>query len=200
MKQCRGTTRDGQRCTRGACGHRLQWCWQHHPSMQVAHAAPVHAGTACGARTKRSGEPCGHRAGWGTDHPGFGRCKLHGGCSPSGRAAAQRQMAAAAVQRFALAVDVDPHEALLQDIQRTAGIVAYCERQIDFEEPDSIVFGIAREVERSDADGGYSQVERQGQIIAEVIRGALVDLGVADHPDVAAAVGRRLRLIDGGAA
>ncbi|USZ69410.1 hypothetical protein NGM10_06655 [Halorussus salilacus] len=32
----------------------------------------------CGA-TNRHGEPCQQPAGWGTDHVGKGRCKLHGG-------------------------------------------------------------------------------------------------------------------------
>lgn len=32
----------------------------------------------CGAKT-RAGSPCQQRAGWGTDHVGEGRCKLHGG-------------------------------------------------------------------------------------------------------------------------
>lgn len=34
----------------------------------------------CGAKT-RSGNPCKKPAGWGTDHVGDGRCKLHGGAS-----------------------------------------------------------------------------------------------------------------------
>lgn len=34
----------------------------------------------CGA-TNRNGDPCGLRAGWGTDHVGEGKCKLHGGAS-----------------------------------------------------------------------------------------------------------------------
>lgn len=34
----------------------------------------------CGAKT-RKGTPCLRPAGWGTNHPGTGRCKLHGGCS-----------------------------------------------------------------------------------------------------------------------
>jgi len=40
----------------------------------------------CGAKN-RQGNPCGRPAGWGTDHSGKGRCKLHGGRSPikSGR-------------------------------------------------------------------------------------------------------------------
>lgn len=36
----------------------------------------------CGAKTKGTGEPCGRPAGWGTDHAGSGKCKLHGGASP----------------------------------------------------------------------------------------------------------------------
>lgn len=34
----------------------------------------------CGAKT-RSGGRCKKPAGWGTSHPGEGRCRLHGGCS-----------------------------------------------------------------------------------------------------------------------
>jgi uncharacterized protein YjcR len=36
----------------------------------------------CGAKAKQTGQPCRRPAGWGTTHPGTGRCKLHGGCSP----------------------------------------------------------------------------------------------------------------------
>ncbi len=37
----------------------------------------------CAART-RAGTPCQKPAGWGTAHPGEGRCKLHGGATPRG--------------------------------------------------------------------------------------------------------------------
>lgn len=42
--------------------------------------------THCGAKT-RAGTPCQRPAGWGTDHAGEERCKLHGGATPirSGR-------------------------------------------------------------------------------------------------------------------
>ena len=37
-------------------------------------------GDKCEAkRTKHGGAPCQLPAGWGTDHAGIGRCKLHGG-------------------------------------------------------------------------------------------------------------------------
>lgn len=39
---------------------------------------------ACGAKN-RKGTPCQLGAGWGTDHAGQGRCKLHGGRSLAGR-------------------------------------------------------------------------------------------------------------------
>lgn len=37
----------------------------------------------CGAKKRQGEGNCTRPAGWGTDHVGFGPCKLHGGCSPS---------------------------------------------------------------------------------------------------------------------
>ena len=45
--------------------------------------------TCDATRRQGDGDPCGLPAGWGTDHVGDGRCKLHGGASsgaPSGPA------------------------------------------------------------------------------------------------------------------
>lgn len=39
----------------------------------------------CGARNRNREGNCRRPAGWGTDHPGVGRCKLHGGCSLRGK-------------------------------------------------------------------------------------------------------------------
>lgn len=46
----------------------------------------------CGARTRR-GTHCTREAGWGTDHLGIGRCKLHGGCTPNHAKAAAEEKA-----------------------------------------------------------------------------------------------------------
>ena len=43
-------------------------------------AKQVHDKKFCLATT-RAGTPCRRPAGWGTNHPGSGRCKLHGGAS-----------------------------------------------------------------------------------------------------------------------
>jgi hypothetical protein len=36
----------------------------------------------CNARKTGGSGYCQHEAGWGTDHPGVGRCKFHGGNTP----------------------------------------------------------------------------------------------------------------------
>ena len=43
---------------------------------------PKEAGEYCNARKTDGSGYCKHEAGWGTDHPGIGRCKFHGGSTP----------------------------------------------------------------------------------------------------------------------
>lgn len=50
----------------------------------------------CGAKAKNGGR-CRKEAGWGTDHVGYGTCRLHGGNMRTHRIAAHRQMAADAL-------------------------------------------------------------------------------------------------------
>jgi len=83
----------------------------------------------CGANT-RSGGKCGRPAGWGTDHPGVGRCKLHGGSTPNHEVAAQKETARQAVERFALtadddAVDIDPRDSLAIELHRSHRAVEF---------------------------------------------------------------------------
>jgi hypothetical protein len=76
-------------------------------------------------RGKRAGRECSKPAGWGTDHPGVGACKLHGGSTPTGIKHAQAVGAVVAVQTYGLPVDVDPQTALLEELARTAGHVKW---------------------------------------------------------------------------
>ena len=50
-------------------------------------------GVKCGAKN-RTGGTCRLAAGQGTTHTGFGRCKHHGGASPNGGKAAEKERAA----------------------------------------------------------------------------------------------------------
>lgn len=49
--------------------------------MKPAAPPEPHGAAPCGAAT-RSGAPCAKQAGWGTDHVGQGKCRLHGGATP----------------------------------------------------------------------------------------------------------------------
>jgi hypothetical protein len=45
--------------------------------------ATLHDSRHCGANKRQSEGTCTRPAGWGTPHPGYGPCKLHGGSSRS---------------------------------------------------------------------------------------------------------------------
>jgi hypothetical protein len=66
----------------------------------------------CGGKLLKRAGNCTRPAGWGTTHPGFGRCKLHGGSAPSGRSAGARKQAEAELARLSLPPVDDPLSAL----------------------------------------------------------------------------------------
>jgi hypothetical protein len=56
---------------------------------------------------------------------GAGRCRLHGGATRSQLRHVERELAAAALAEYGLPVTVDPGEALLQEVHRSAGHVEW---------------------------------------------------------------------------
>lgn len=50
--------------------------------MTDATVTPIHDGRYCGGKKHQGEGTCTQTAGWGTSHPGVGRCKLHGGSNP----------------------------------------------------------------------------------------------------------------------
>src|SRR3954451_18796190 len=78
----------------------------------------------CGA-TKRDGTTCRKAAGAGTTHLGIGRCKYHGGASPNHQIAAEKKMAEQRMRTYGSPIDVEPHVALIEEVRRTAGHVAW---------------------------------------------------------------------------
>lgn len=88
----------------------------------------------CAARLTEDGVPtgetCSQTRGWGTPHPGYGRCKRHGGNTKTGKAYAASQMAQeyARQQReqmalFGRRVVITPEEAMLGELGRTQAVV-----------------------------------------------------------------------------
>lgn len=210
----------------------------------------------CGAHRKSDGLPCTQRA-----MHGQGVCKVHGGMAKQNRAAAARRLAAAAatsaVRTLGLRVDVSPAEALLDEVQWTAGHVLWLRGKVEELDSASLVWGTTRtETELSSAlligfsKGKVKDVssapsnkviqtaapsvwyvlytqerahlvtvctaalkagveerrvqlaEKQGELVAQVIRGVLDDLALTPEQEerVALVVPARLRLLAGGAA
>lgn len=51
-----------------------------------------HGKPRCGGPRKHNAGPCTRPAGWGTGHAGVGRCKMHGGSTPTHEKAGQRAL------------------------------------------------------------------------------------------------------------
>lgn len=85
-------------------------------------------GPICGAkrRSNTSGPGvCCQPAGWGTTHVGVGQCKLHGGSTPSGVMAAQKAIIRSKMPTYGNPIEVGPHQAILEEVHRTAGHVQW---------------------------------------------------------------------------
>ena len=113
-------------------------------------AGPVKRRDTCGAKKRDgSGDPCRRPAGWGTDHLGFGTCKLHGGSTPNAGRHAITLEAARQVEAWGGRLDVSAPEALLELVQSKAAEVAYWNWRV----------------------GGLSEDERAGLLVAETTFG-----------------------------
>jgi hypothetical protein len=102
----------------------------------------------CGGKrrgTDNAGKTCTRPAGWGTDHVGVGRCKLHGGKTPTHQQAGQKALAAAAVTTFGLPREIDPRDALLEEVYRTAGAVDWLTQKVRDLQAEAVVWGKAEE-------------------------------------------------------
>lgn len=102
----------------------------------------------CGGPRKKGRGPCTQAAGWGTPHPGVGRCKLHGGSTPTHVAAGQQELARKAMETYGRAIDTNPVDALLDEVRWTAGHVAYLRERVQEIEQDALVWGLTERTEK----------------------------------------------------
>lgn len=80
----------------------------------------------CGAQKANDpGSHCTRPAGWGTDHPSIGRCKWHGGATPSHNVAAERELLIRDCKVLGLPLDITPEQALLDAVKEAAGNVRF---------------------------------------------------------------------------
>ncbi len=171
----------------------------------------------CGAKlVDGSGRTCEQPAGWGTG-TGRGRCKKHGGMTPSHRAAAKRAAAMEAVAAYDLDVSIEPADALLQEVRRSYAVVEYLAGvyrsktqaelaaapwiRTDFRAERRHHANVCVRTLAAGIDERLIRIhEQEAAIFAAALRGMFEDLGVADHPKLGKIVRKHLTLIQGGAA
>lgn len=94
----------------------------------------------CGGKTRR-GTACEREAGWGTSHPGAGKCKHHGGATPNGETAAAKEVARREAARFGMG-DAEPTDVLLRCVREAAGFTEFARRKVvDLSDAELIVHG-----------------------------------------------------------
>lgn len=112
-------------------------------------------GSYChGRKRDGSGTYCHRPPGWGTSHVGTGACKLHAGGAESHAKAARVEQARKAVATYGLPREVDPAVALLEEVHRTAGHVAWLHEKVREIDEGDLVWGVVEEVDRTGAQFG----------------------------------------------
>lgn len=92
----------------------------------------------------RAGGPCGK-------HPKKGQrvCGNHGGDSPQALAAAERRIAEAeaveVVNSMSLRIDIAPHDALLDELGRSHGVVTFLDSMVSSIKTEDLVYGQVRQ-------------------------------------------------------
>jgi hypothetical protein len=148
--------------------------------MAAVAMTPGVAVAVCGARTRRGSE-CGRPSGWGTDHVGFGYCKLHGGCTPQGKTYGARLKALAELGPMGGEVDVNPLDALLYTVRRGSGLAA--------------LYRLQAEAAAADGRDAAMYAELEAKALGDLARWAklAIDAGVAERMvRIAEGTGERL--------
>lgn len=86
---------------------------------------------------------CHLPAGHGTKHPGYGTCKRHGGGTKQAQVSAERAEVAGLLVTYGEPIDIDPAQALLSEVRRTAGHVEWLGRILAALPPEELTFGRA---------------------------------------------------------
>lgn len=118
----------------------------------------------CGAMRRKGETTCRRPAGWGTDHAGWGACKLHLGSTAMHGESAQMAQAVATAQAFGVPRDVDPITGMLEMYHQTMGLLDFVEAMCMRLVPDEMVWGVIKEKRTGEGDGGeegLTPVERE---------------------------------------
>jgi len=109
-------------------------------------------GNYCHGKKRGDAGWCHRPPGWGTEHVGIGRCKLHGGSTPNHNTAARQEQARRDVETYGLPRDIEPAVALLEEVHRTAGHVAWLGAKVRGMDEGDLVWGVTEEVDKGSGE------------------------------------------------
>lgn len=113
----------------------------------------------CGAKRRREDSTCRRPSGWGTDHAGWGRCKLHGGATENHVESVRHQQAQATAQLFGVPREQDPITGMLETYHQTLGILDAVEAMCLQLLPAEVTWGVVREKRVGSGEAGSEQGE-----------------------------------------
>ncbi len=96
----------------------------------------------CAANKRQQEGTCRRPAGYGTSHPGIGRCKYHGGSTPTHVASVELSQAKSVAQLFGVPREVHPVDGLMEEYWRTAGLIDVYEAMCMQLLPSDVVWGV----------------------------------------------------------
>lgn len=106
------------------------------PEQYLDHPKDASGRNICYAKISGKNKHCQLDAGRGTGHFGYGACSLHGGNTPTLETNGARKAGGEIIMKMAkgygMPVKIDPHQALLDEVARCAGHVAFLKDRIDF--------------------------------------------------------------------
>lgn len=142
---------------------------------------PISVSPFCQGKRRGSeedrGKLCRRPAGWGTSHPGIGRCKLHGGSTPTQVAGASLASARETAQLYAAPRTIHPLDGLMEEYYRTAGLVDSYEAMCAGLLPDQVVWGV-QSIEDGEDGGSVERGESLSPPTRKTKSGASVNLWV----------------------
>lgn len=101
----------------------------------------------CSAKAKGTGEQCKR---WAIE--GGKTCLVHGSSTAAAKAAAKRRTdrarAEAALVVYGLPIEIDPQTALLEEVHRSAGHVAWLGQVVHSTDAEDLVWGITEQVDK----------------------------------------------------
>lgn len=112
---------------------------------------------------KKDGRKCKQPAGFGTDHVGYGPCKLHLGTTKAHRVRAALMEASHEARVMGFPIDIDPMEGLLVVIRISAGEIAYMTDRISELTPKKAIIKKKKTISRAGDLDSYEEVEESNE-------------------------------------